>query len=129
MEASGKGKSLSRDEVNFSFAAVLQLELRQKKCRTQDVMDQAIGSDEISEQIFRAAIRRVSNPPNPGGKDRPSKKDRVAIDLERDKACLVWIRAGCGKVRAETLPVKGCSSQGGWYAPDERAIKRRKCRV
>ena len=60
MEASGKGKSLSRDEVNFSFAAVLQLELRQKKCRTQDVMDQAIGSDEISEQIFMAAIRRVS---------------------------------------------------------------------
>jgi hypothetical protein len=60
MEASGKGKSRSRDEVNFSFAAVLQLELRQKKCRTQDVMDQAIGSDEISEQIFMAAIRRVS---------------------------------------------------------------------
>jgi hypothetical protein len=60
MEASGKGKSLSRDEVNFSFAAVLQLELRQKKCRTQDVMDQAIGSDEISEQIFMAAIRWVS---------------------------------------------------------------------
>jgi hypothetical protein len=41
MEASGKGKSLSRDEVNFSFAAVPQLELRQKKRRTQDVMDQA----------------------------------------------------------------------------------------
>ena len=34
-------KSLSWDEVNFSFAAVPQLELRQKKCRTQDVMDQA----------------------------------------------------------------------------------------
>jgi len=32
---------------------------------------------------------------------------------------------GRGKVCAETVPVKGCSSRGGWYAPDEMATKRR----